>query len=484
MNQYRPIDDPQAVESFYHLHEAPAAGRACRGMACFAARHRNEVAFQRAEQDQHPIYCLGQCYAAPAVAGSEKSCDVRLAARQPTLLENVLNGPVRKLDDYLRKGGGASLEQGRLMQPDALIKIMEDSGLRGRGGAGFAAGRKWRAVREAALQSGRSIVVVNADEGDPGAFSDKVLLEDDPFRLLESAAIAAYAVGAREVIIYLRCEYQAAAEIMQQAISQAQAADWPGGITYHLHSGHGSFVCGEETSLLNSLERRRPFVRTRPPYPFQHGLHGQPTLVHNVETLCAVPWIVQHGAAAYRDLGVDDSAGTKLISLNSLFHRPGLVEVPFGISVRTIVEDIGGGPRDEPFWGVMIGGPLAGVLPPSVWDVPFAYRDLARVKGSVGHGGIVAFDSHTKLGSLMREVFLFGANESCGWCVPCHQGLNELSAAFAGDRLEGPILSRSRWSELVAALEMTSVCGHGRGLADFAYAIELHYSQELTAWLQ
>ncbi len=480
----RAIDDPAAVASFHHLHGEPEAGRACRGLACFAARQLQPGAFHQACQDSAPIYCLGQCHAAPAIAGAESRPNVRVAALQPVLLENVVTGPVRSLSEYLNRGGGQSLDRARLATPDGLIQLIIDSNLRGRGGAGFSAGKKWRAVRAAAASSPPPIIVVNADEGDPGAFSDKVLLEDDPFRLLEGIAIAAAAIGADEAVIYLRCEYPTAARVWRDVLAQVAATDWLGGLKVRLHSGHGSFVCGEETSLLNSLEGRRPFARTRPPYPVQHGYHGCPTLVHNVETLCATVWIVAHGAKAYRELGCGESAGTKLISLSSLFRNPGLVEVPFGIPVRQIVQEIGGGARDCDFWGVMIGGPLAGVLPPHVWSTPFTYEDLARVHGAVGHGGVVAFDQATDLGSLMLEVFRFGATESCGLCVPCRQGLSELSEAFDSIADRTPTIDRQRWFDLVAVLEHTSICGHGRGMAEFARSLQLHFPQELATWLR
>jgi formate dehydrogenase iron-sulfur subunit len=394
------------------------------------------------------------------------------------LVENILAGGVRDLPTYLHRGGGRGLELAHAMRPETLIQMILDSRLRGRGGAGFSAGRKWEAVR----RSGRDpVIVVNADEGDPGAYSDKTLLEGDPFRVLEGLAIAADAVGSREAYVYLRCEYPLAGQILRSSLDQAQAAGWLGDLSIRMITGKGSFVCGEETSLLNALESRRPFARARPPYPFQHGLHGRPTLVHNVETLACVPWIVQHGGDAYRALGTRTSAGTKLVSLNSLFLNSGLVEVPFGMTLRDIVERIGGGLGEHLIRGIMIGGPLAGLLPRTVLDTPFSYEDLAAIGGAVGHGGIIAFAEGTPIREIVSEVFQFGMSESCGLCVPCHWGTAELYAAFG--EATSANLSRDDWNGLVAALEKTSLCGHGRGLAEFARSLERYFSAELYACL-
>jgi formate dehydrogenase iron-sulfur subunit len=472
------ITDPAAVDSFHHLREAPADGAACRGLACFAAKMHNPARWQTACAQTPNIYCLGQCHCGPAVAGPNRKPLVRCTASAPVLLENVLAGGVRDLSTYLQREGGRSLEFACTSQPTELIQLIIESGLRGRGGAGYSAGRKWDAVRRAGREP---VVVVNADEGDPGAFSDKVLLEDDPFRVLEGLAIAARAVGSREAYVYLRCEYPMARQLLQSSLTQAQTAGWLGDLSIRLVSGNGSFLCGEETALLNALESRRPFARARPPFPFEFGLHGRPTLVHNVETLACVPWIVRHGAEAYRAIGMGMSSGTKLLSLNSLFVNPGLVEVPFGIALRDIVEQIGGGLGRHSLLGVMIGGPLAGLLPPSVLDTRFTYEELAAIGGAVGHGGTIAFADETSIREIVSEVFRFGMSESCGLCVPCHWGTTDLHAAFAERNVGG--MSHGQWTAIVTALETTSLCGHGRGMAEFAHSIERYYSKELTACL-
>ncbi|GJI93613.1 hypothetical protein RugamoR57_03310 [Duganella caerulea] len=337
----------------------------------------------------------------------------------------------------------------------------------------------------AAVSAPCKYVIVNADEGDPGAFSDRMLMEDDPFLLLEGILIAAQAVGAARAIIYLRKEYPQAQAALASAIQQAHDANWlvlPGTaspLTLELHIGQGSYVCGEETAMLNSIEGKRPEVRLRPPQVSSHGLHGMPTLVHNVETLCAVPWIIAHGANRYKTLGTADSPGTKLVSLNSLFRNPGLYEVEFGTPLRHIVENIGGGLRQGRLLGVMVGGPLAGLVPPALLDTPFEHEAMQRLGCAVGHGGIIAFADDTTIAELASEVFRFGALESCGKCTPCSHGSAEVERMLAG-AVCGGRFDRQRWHALLDALEQASLCGHGRGLAEFARAIERHYPGELA----
>ncbi|KAF0146905.1 MAG: NADH dehydrogenase (quinone), partial [bacterium] len=326
------------------------------------------------------------------------------------------------------------------------------------------------------------------DEGDPGSFSDRLLLEDDPFRLIEACMIAAVAVGATQGFIYLRQEYAAAQTILQAALAQARAHGWLGHplpgcehpFELTLAVGRGSYLCGEETALLNSLEGRRPNVRVRPPQITEHGLWDAPTLVNNVETLCAVPWIVGHSAEAYAALGHGRSRGTKLLSLNSLFRRPGLYEVEFGITLQQIVEDLGGGLRRDRLMGVMVGGPLAGLIPPSLLDTPLEYETMQAIGGAVGHGGVIAFADDTSIAELMAEVFRFGADESCGTCTPCRLGSAEL-ARMSADAKAGIKGDGARWRALVEALAAGSLCGHGRDLAEFARSLERHYPRELAA---
>lgn len=475
-----------AVGSYYHLRHVSLAGRACKGLACFAARNDAPHRWQEAHGDTPPIYCIGQCYRGPAAYGDDGPVHIESFCQPAVLLHHVGTAAVRTMAAYLAHGGGQALRQVLATPKAVVLDIIAASGLRGRGGAGFPTGQKWLAVARA--QAAHKYVVVNADEGDPGSFSDRLLIEDDPFRLIEAVVIAGVTVGATRGYLYVRGEYGEAVAILRAALDDARAHGWLGrqvlGSEYpfelDLVVGHGSYVCGEETAMLSAIEGRRPEVRLRPPQITEVGLWGAPTLVNNVETLCAVPWIVTHGAAAYAAIGHGRSRGTKLLSLNSRFKRPGLYEVPFGMPLRQIVDALGGGLRHGTLLGVMVGGPLAGIVPPALLDTPLDYEALHAIGCAVGHGGVIAFGDDTTIPEIVAEVFRFGAAESCGKCTPCHLGSPELARMFeamvAGQRVE-----QARWRALIDALAQTSLCGHGRGLAEFAQAIERHYPEELAA---
>ncbi len=245
--------------------------------------------------------------------------------------------------------------------------------------------------------------------------------------------------------------------------------------------GHGSYLCGEETALLNALEGKRPEVRARPPYPAAHGVFGRPTLVHNIETLVNIPWIVLRGGDAYAAYGHSTSRGTKVLSLNSLFRRPGLYEVELGVPVRQVVEDLGGGLTTGALKGVLIGGPLAGIIPPSLLQTPLAFDELRAIGASVGHGGVVGFDEHTTIPELVHHVFAFGADESCGKCTPCRLGSRRVERLFAqSPAREAEGHSRETWRTLLTTLAETSLCGHGSGLGEFGASIERYYPEELN----
>lgn len=469
-----------ATRGFYQLEHTAISACACAGLACFAARADRPQRWQAATSQTPALYCLGKCYAAPSDGAHDVRPHMGQHASHPVLLDNVLRGGVRNLAAYLDRGGGDALALARQMTSHALVALVNASRLRGRGGAGFPAGLKWQAVANEPARI--KYVVVNADEGDPGAFSDRFLLEDDPFRVIESTAIAAHAVGAQRGYIYLRKEYPAAAHVLWRALDQARAAGWlTPAFELELVVGQGAYICGEETSLLNALEGRRPEVRARPPQITRHGLFGAPTLVHNVETLCAIPWIVKHGAAAYAALGFSGSRGTKLLSLNSLFRRPGLYEVEFGIPLAEVVDQLGQGLRRGRLIGLMVGGPLAGIVPPALLHTRLGYEEMQRIDCAVGHGGVIAFADDTPIARIVAEVLRFGARESCGKCTPCHLGTPVL-AAMAQAAAGGMPVDGSRFARLIEALAATSLCGHGRGLAEFVQSVRRHYPQELPAW--
>jgi NADH:ubiquinone oxidoreductase subunit F (NADH-binding) len=481
---HQPVARADETSSFFHLDGVQVDGLACCGTACFVARHRDPDRWAEAELAPAPLRCAGSCHVAPALGGDQVRPAVVSATSTAIVLERIVAGPVAGLAGYRAAGGYDALETARSAGPDQVVQAIDASMLRGRGGAAFGAGRKWRAVRAAAAAGLDAVVVVNADEGDPGAYIDRRLLEDDPHAVLEGAAIAAHAVGARTAIVYVRAEYPTARAAIATAAQEATAAGALGELDVSIVDGHGSYVCGEETALIEAIEGRRPRVRPRPPYPAERGLHGRPTLVHNVETLVAVPWIVRHGGDAYAALGAGTSRGTKALSLNSLFARPGIYEVELGVPVRHVVEDLGGGLTDGALAGVIIGGPLAGVLPPARLDTPLTVDDLRAAGADLGHGGVVAFDEGTTVMALARHVFAFGAAESCGTCTPCRVGAGEveglLTSALGGAVSPAP---RARFDEVVAALASTSLCGHGTGLAAFARSLVRHYPEEVARCL-
>jgi NADH:ubiquinone oxidoreductase subunit F (NADH-binding) len=476
------------IESFYHLSGCNLSGKACQGTACFVARHLNPQRWAQATAQQRRVYCLGKCFVAPSISNGDAHPDVKIHSREGIVLERVARGGARSLQAYTAQGGYRALEQAIGKPREKIIAAIEISGLRGRGGAGFPTGRKWRAVAQSASGgSPEKFVAANADEGDPGAYIDRFLLEDDPHALLEGMLLAAYAVGAGKGWIYLRNEYPRAGEVLRNAIAEARSAGLFGErvlgrdfvFDVDLVIGRGSYVCGEETAMIRSIEGRRPEVMARPPYPTEHGLFGKPTLINNVETLVNVPWIVARGGDAYRALGFSKSRGTKVVSLNSLFIRPGLYEIEFGVTVRKIVEELGGGLRDDALKGVIIGGPLAGVIPPHLLDTPFGFEELHAIGVSVGHGGIVAFDQHTSIPELLHHVFSFGAYESCGECTPCRLGSRRVEEIFERIVNSGaaPVANFAESQQIVAALKMTSLCGHGGGLGEFADSL-LHYYRD------
>ena len=428
------------------------------------------------------MYCLGRCFDAPAGADDTGNPTIDVACENPVLLKRCAAAAATGLGDYRSGGGYQALDHAIAVGVEATLSEMDVSRHRGRGGAGYPVAWKWRAARS--RPDGPRVVVVNADEGDPGAYIDRMLLEKDPHAVLEGLAIAAFAVGAEHAYIYVRREYPDALTAMHVAVTEAEQGGILGdsllghgpALTVTVVAGKGSYVCGEETALLNALEGRRPMVRVRPPYPAERGLFGMPTVVNNVETLASVPWIINHGGRAYAAMGSGNSRGTKAVSLNSLFARPGLYEVEFGIPLREIVDGLGGGLAGE-LRGVIVGGPLAAVLPPHLLDTPFGFDELRGVGAALGHGGILAFDETTSVVELIHHVFRFGAYESCGACTPCRVGAARIEDLFSG---ASTVSDRAEWESIVHALADTSLCGHGSGLADFARSVIRHYGEELA----
>ncbi|MEA3261962.1 MAG: NADH-ubiquinone oxidoreductase-F iron-sulfur binding region domain-containing protein [Pseudomonadota bacterium] len=324
------------------------------------------------------------------------------------------------LADYAGTGGWTGLARAMAMAPADVVAEVTRSGLRGRGGAGFPAGIKWETVRKAT--GDRKYVVCNADEGDSGTFADRMLMEGDPFQLIEGMAIAGHAVGAAQGYIYVRSEYPHAIAKLNAAI--ALAADRIAPFRIEVRVGAGAYVCGEETSLLNSIEGRRGEVRAKPPLPAIEGLFGCPTVVNNVLTLAAIPHILAEGGASlYDSLGIDRSKGTMPIQLAGNIKHGGLFETAFGITLNELIHEIGGGTASgRPVKAVQVGGPLGAYIHPSQFDLPFDYEAYTGADALIGHGGVVVFDDTADMGALARFAFQFCAAESCGKCTPCRIG--------------------------------------------------------------
>ena len=324
------------------------------------------------------------------------------------------------LDDYNATGGWTGLDRARAMPPADVVAEVLASGLRGRGGAGFPAGIKWKTVLEA--KGTTKYIVCNADEGDSGTFADRMLIEGDPFQLLEGMAIAAHAVGASYGYIYVRSEYPHAIAKLEEAIRIASNKIAP--FAVEVRVGAGAYVCGEETSLLNSIEGKRAEVRAKPPLPALEGLFGCPTVVNNVLTLAAIPHIlIDGGASLYDSLGIDRSKGTMPIQLAGNIKQGGLFETAFGITLSELIHDIGGGTASgRPVKAVQVGGPLGSYIPPGQFDLPFDYEAFTAADALIGHGGLTVFDDVVDMSAMARFAFSFCAVESCGKCTPCRIG--------------------------------------------------------------
>ena len=333
------------------------------------------------------------------------------------------------LDDYAAHEGWEGLRRALALDGAAIVEQVTQSGLRGRGGAAFPAGIKWKTVLQAG--AAQKYVVCNADEGDSGTFSDRMVMEGDPYMLIEGMAIAALAVGATRGYVYIRSEYPHAIATMHEAMARAEAAGFLGaslcgsGRAFHLEvrKAAGSYVCGEETAMLESLEGKRGIVRAKPPLPAVAGLFGQPTVINNVITLASVPLILARGAAFYRDYGMGRSRGTLPFQLAGNVRQGGLVEKAFGLTLRELLHDFGGGTASgRPIKAVQVGGPLGTYVPPSQWDIPLDYEAYAAVGAVLGHGGIVVHDDTADMSRLARYAMEFCAIESCGKCTPCRIG--------------------------------------------------------------
>lgn len=372
----------------------------------------------------HPL-CQGWVEKIPYLAKQERLTFARMGITQPL-----------SLSDYEAHGGWVGLRQALALTPEAIVQQVTDSGLRGRGGAAFPAGIKWKTVLGASATTGSShptqkYIVCNADEGDSGTYSDRMTMEGDPYLLIEGMAIAGIAVGATQGYVYIRSEYPDAVQQFEQAIQLARAAGFLGpnlmgsGKAFELEvrMAAGAYVCGEETALLESLEGKRGIVRAKPPLPAIEGLWGQPTVINNVITLASVPIILAKGAEFYKNYGMGRSRGTLPFQLAGNIKNGGLVEKAFGLTLRELVFEFGGGTASgRPVKAIQVGGPLGAYVPESQWDTPLDYETYAAFGGVVGHGGVVVHDDRANLADLARYAMAFCALESCGKCTPCRIG--------------------------------------------------------------
>ena len=405
------------------------------------------------------------------------------AGQQPVVLTSCGRIDPERIEEAIAAGAyGALARAVKDMTPAEVIEQVRASGLRGRGGAGYPTGLKWTTVAKS--PSERKYVICNADEGDPGAFMDRTVLEGDPHRVLEGMAIGAYAVGATHGYIYVRGEYPMAIKRLQMAIRQAEALQLPGfSFSVELRIGAGAYVCGEETALIASIEGKRGQPRPRPPYPAESGLWGAPTLLNNVETFASVPAVIARGGSWYAGIGTERSRGTKVFSIAGSVRRTGVVEVPMGISLRGIVDDIAGGPLPgRTIKAVQTGGPGGGCVPASLFDTRVDYESLTGLGSMMGSGGMVVLDDATCMVDLTRYFMRFCMDESCGKCIPCRAGTVQMHDLLVKiTRGEATTADLILLEELGDMVRHASLCGLGQNAPNPLLSTLRHFRDEYVS---
>jgi bidirectional [NiFe] hydrogenase diaphorase subunit len=429
-----------------------------------------------------------------AIARLDCSAHLPFFKRQHKIvLENCGRIDPERVEDYIAEGGYEGLYNAlRLMTPMGVIEQVVRSGLRGRGGAGFPTGLKWTAVSK--VSSSTKFIICNADEGDPGAFMDRSVLESDPHRVLEGMAIAAFAVGASHGFIYVRAEYPLAVKRLKTAIARAERLgvlghnifNTPFNFDIKIRLGAGAFVCGEETALIASIEGRRGTPRPRPPFPAEFGLWGYPTLINNVETFANIPPIIRKGGAWFASIGTEKSKGTKVFALAGRVNNTGLIEVPMGTTLRDIVFEIGGGiPQGREFKAVQTGGPSGGCITEQHLDMPVDYESLAKVGSIMGSGGLIVMDDTSCMVDVAKFFMEFCMSESCGKCVPCRVGTtqihNLLVKITAGNAKPSDI---EILEELCDLVKNTSLCGLGQTAPNPVMSTLRYFRDEYTAHIK
>jgi NADH-quinone oxidoreductase subunit F len=419
--------------------------------------------------------CLGRCEQAPASFVQRRGSAPPVPPPTPFTLPQAGDPDLRLLrrvgvvdptsfEAHVAAGGGEALARARELGPDAVIDLVTEAGLSGRGGAAFPTGVKWRAVRDAA--GGRKHVVVNADESEPGTFKDRTLLERDPFALVEATVVAAEAVGAGEAWVYVRGEYPEAAARLTAAVDQVAAAGWlDGGLHIEVRRGGGAYICGEETALFNSIEGFRGEPRNKPPFPTTNGLFDQPTAINNPETLLNVLPILLDGSAAYRSVGTEGSPGTRLFCLSGRVGRPGVYEAPFGITLGALL-DLAGGVTGE-LAAVLLGGAAGAFVGPDALDLPLTLEDTRAAGATLGSGVVMAFTADDDLTDVVVRIAEFFRHESCGQCVPCRVGTVRVHETMVALRDRGGLTPErgALLDEMAQAMTDASICGLGHTAA-------------------
>jgi bidirectional [NiFe] hydrogenase diaphorase subunit len=501
----------------------------CTGTACLSAHSDQVKEALEGEVKQRGLEkvcaitgggCRGACAAGPLI--SVEPGDILYQGVQPAdapeIVEKLADAPIERLrfptddpffsqqkrivleysgkldperiEEYITAGGYEALLKALTeMTPAQVVEQIMKSGLRGRGGAGYSTGLKWSTVAKAL--GNRKFVICNGDEGDPGAFMDRSVMEDYPFKILEGMTIAAYAVGADQGYLYVRAEYPLAVKRLQSAIRQAQKHNLLGnnisGTQFSFHVeirlGAGAFVCGEETALIASIEGKRGQPRPRPPYPAEHGLWGYPTLINNVESYANVAPIIRNGAEWFSGIGTEKSKGTKVFSLTGRINRTGLIEVPMGTTLREIIYDIGGGiPDGKHFKAVQTGGPSGGCIPAEYLDTPVDYESLMKLGSFMGSGGMIVMDDTSCMVDVAKYFMEFCMSESCGKCVPCRVGTTHMYGLLDKiTRGRASLDDLTMLEELADMVRHTSLCGLGQGAPNPVQSTLRYFRNEYLA---
>lgn len=457
----------------------------CNGSACLCAGTQESV---QSELEKHykkeeigHMCCLGRCHENSAFhinghnySGDSISHIAEVIKSQDSLAKDKYN--VKATSEVLTTNYAGFRDHYSLLEdvlkrsPEEVLDEIKRSNIRGRGGAGFPMGMKWEFCKKE--DSPTKFIICNADEGDPGAYSDRYLLEERPHSVLFGMMVGGYCIGAEWGILYIRAEYPESVEIVQNAIDELRSNGLLGNdilgsgfnFDFKIIKAKGAYICGEETALINSIEGQRPEVRTRPPFPAQKGLFNKPTIVNNVETLAAVHWILKNGGESYAKLGTEKSTGTKLVCLDSFFNNPGIYEVEMGTPLKTVIEDLGGGFK-EPVKAMHIGGPLGGMVPVSKIDeLSVDFESFKQAGFLLGHASVVSIPEKMPMIEYLQHLMKFAADESCGKCFPCRLGTTRGEELFAKAIHDNYKIDRELLTDLLETLEQGSLCAHGGGI--------------------